>query len=348
MGLEDETHQTPEADRRNSPEPIMSKPWGTGVEAGLMPAVNDHGTSIGDHGNSDHNLRKKSFDIISISSTPASESRETNPDEAAVPSHSELNRTISAPNADVKTTASANMSANDSDQTIQVNTVVEATARAPHLIHQPSAEPAQASEIRADYLATIAQNGLGQNLGLSDSVMPGTARRVTSRQDNTHKIVATYSDFSRMCSLGRPANHTTTTSPRAENFRNPFTNQNLPHEYHRPNTPQVGNRDNNSAIPPGQSQPQPQINNRFAPIQPNLQSKVVQEQSIVKEPDPRHTDQHGSWSRHGDPGAALHTNKGVSDHNRTGIVGNDPSRSVTPYQGFSALHPAWRSINGLR
>lgn len=345
---EDETHQTPEVDESNSPEPAISKPWGTGVKTGLMPVVNDRETSIGYHGNSDDNLRRKSFDIISISSTPASESCETNPDEAAVPSYSQLNRTDSAPNADEETTTSANMSANEPDQPTQVNTVVEAAVKAPHLVHQTSAEPAQASELRAHYLATIAQNGLQQNLGVSDSVPPVTAQQVTSQADNTPKTVSTYSDFIRMPSRGSSASYTTTISPPAENFRNPFKNQNQPHQHHGPSTPQVENRYNNSAIPSSQSQPQPQVNNNFVPVQPNLQPKVVQEHPIVQQPDPRHTGQYVPWSRQGDQGAPLHAdNRGVSEHNRTWLDGNEASRSVPP-QGIPFIPPPWRTVNGRR
>lgn len=346
---EDETHQMPEANESNSPEPTISKPWGTGVEAGPMPVVNDHETSIGDHVNSDDNLRRKSVDIISISSTPAYEWRETYPDDAAVLSYSQLNRTCSAPNADVETTISANLSANEPDHPTQANTVVEAVANAPPSVHHPSAEPAQVSELRAHYLATIAQNGLQQNLGLSDSVPPETAQQVTPREDNTPKTVSAYSDFIRMPSRGSPASHTTTISPLAENFRNPFKNQNQPHLHHGPSAPQVENRYNNSAIPPGQSQPQPQVNNNFVPVQPSLQPKVVQEHPIVQEPDPRHTGQYVPWSRQGDQGAPLHADhRGVSENNRTWLDGNEASRSVPPYQGIPPIHPPWRTVNGLR
>lgn len=346
---EDETRRTPEADETNSPEPAISKPWGTGVKAGLTPVVNDRETSIGDHGNNDGSPRRESFDIISISSTPASESRETHPDEAAVPSYSPLNGTGPAPNADIEATTSANMSANEPDHPTQVNTVFEAAVKAPHLVHQTPAEPAQASELRAHYLATIAQNGLQQNLGVSDSVPPVTAQQVTSQADNTPKTVSTYSDFIRMPSRGDPASHTTTIPPPAENFRNPFKNQNQPHQHHEPSTPQVENRYNNSAIPPSQPQPQPHVNNNFVPVQPNLQPKVVQEHPVVQGPDPRHTGQYVPWARQGDQGASLHTDhRGVSEHNRTWLDGNETSRSMPPYQGTPPLHPPWRTVNGRR
>lgn len=348
---DNETHHTPEADESISPEATIVQPRGQGGQAGLVPVVNDRETSIEADGNNDDNLRRKPIDIVSISSTPVSESREIHPDEADVPSHSELNRTTLPPNADVETTTSINMGANNPDQPTQVDTGFEATAERPQLVHQFSAEPSEVPDVRADYLATIAQNGLKQNLGLSDPVPPETAQHITPREDNTRKIICTISELSRTSSLGNPAGHTTTIPPRAENARNPFKNQNQPPQYHGPNTPRVENRSSKSTIPPGQAQPQPQLNNSYVPYQPNLRSELVQEQPTVQVSDPRHTGQHVSWSGRGDQGTAAHSNHhGVSEHNRTWVVGNEASRSQTPYQEFSHLHPSektWRSINGL-
>lgn len=328
---------TPEADKNNTPKATTIQPRGEGVEVGPVPVVNDRETSVEADGNNDDNLRREYIDLTSVSSTPVSKSREIHPDEAAITSHSELNRTASAPNADVETTTSTNIGANNPAQRPQANTVFEATVERPHLVHQLSAEPSQVPELRTDYLATIAQNGLKQNLGLSGSAPPGTAQQITPQVDNSHKIIRTFSEFNRASSLGNPASHTTTIPPRAEDVRNPFKNQNQPHQYHGPNTPQVENRSNNSAIPSGQAQPQPQLNNRYVPIQPNLRSEMAQEQPTVQVSDPRHTGQHVSWSRRGDQGTAAHANHhGVSEHNRPWGLGNEASCPRT-YQGFSHL-----------
>lgn len=350
--LDNETHHTPEVDESNSPEATIVQPRGKGVKAGLVPVVNDGEISMEADGNGNDNVRRNSIDIISISSTPGSESREIHHHEAAVPSHSELNRTTSAPNAGVETSTSTNMSTKTPDQPTQVNTIFEATVERPYLDHQLSAEPPQVPELRADYLATIAQNGLKQNPGLSDSVPTGTAQQITPQEDNTREVVPTIPEFSHTSSLGNPASHATTIPPRAENARNPFKSQNQPHQYHGPNTPQVENRSNNSTIPSGPAQPQPQPNNRYVPYQPNLRPEMVQEQPRVQVSDPRHTGQHVSWTRQGDQSTAAGANHhGVSEHNRTWVVGNEASRSQEPYQGSSHPHPSentWRSINGIR
>lgn len=351
-GLDNETHHTPEVDESNSPEASIVQPRGKGVKAGPVPVVNDDETSIQADGNGNDNLRREPIDIISISSTPVSESREIHPDEAAVPSHSELNRTTSSPYADVETTTSTNMAANNPDQPTQVNTIFEATVERLYLDHQFSAEPSQVPELRADYLATIAQNGLKQNPGLSNSVPPGTARQITPREDNARKIIPTTPEHSRTSPLGNPASRTTAIPQRAENAQNPFKSQNQPHQYHGPNTPQVENRSNNSTIPLGQAQPQPQLDNRHVPYQASLPPEMVQEQPTAQVSDPRHTGQHVSWSRRGDQGTAAGVNHhGVSEHNRTQVVGNEASRTQWPYQGLSHTHPSentWRSINGIR
>lgn len=341
-------------DESNSPEATIVQPRGKGVKTGLVPVVDDVETSIEADGNSTGNesLRRESIDIISVSSTPVSESREIHPDEAVVPSHSELNKTTSAPNADVETTTSSNMGAKNPDQSTQVNTVSEATMERPYLDHQFSAQPSQVPELRADYLATIAQNGLKQNPGLSNCVPPGTTQQITPREDNTRKIIHTISEFSRTSSLGNPASHTTTIPPRAANAQNPFKSQSQPHQYHGPNTPQVENRSNNSTIPLGQAQPQPQLNNRYVPYQPSLRPEMVQEQPTVQVSDPTHTGQHVSWSRRDDQGTAAGVNHhGVSEHNNTRVVGNEASHTQWPYQGSPYTHPSentWRSINGIR
>lgn len=339
-------------DESNSPEATIVQPRGKGVKAGPVPVVNDGETSIQADGNGNDNLLRESIDIISISSTQVSESREIHPDEAAVPSQSELNRTTSAPNADVETITSTNMAANNPDQPTQVDTVFEATVERHCLDHQFSAEPSQVPELRPDYLATIAQNSLNQNPGLSNSVPPGTAQQITPREDNTREIIPTILEYSRTSSLGNPASHTTAIPQRAEHARNPFKSQNQPHQYHGPNTPQVENRSDNSTIPLGQAQPQPQPNNRYVPYQPNLRPEMVQEQPTVQVSDPRHTGQHVSWSRRGDQGTAAGANHhGVSEHNRTWVVGTEASRSQEPYQGSSHPHTSentWRSINGIR
>lgn len=328
---------TPEADESNTPEATIVQPRGEGVKARPVTVEDDRETSVEADGNGDDNLRREYIDLTSGSSTPVSESREIHPDEAAVPSHSELNRTASASNADVETTTSTNIGANNPAQPTEVNTAFEATVERRHSVDQFSAEPSQVPELRADYLATIAQNGLKQNLGLSVSVPPGIAQQITPQEDNTHKIIRTFSDFNRASSLGNPASHTATVPPRAANVRNPFKNQNQPHQYHGPNTPQVENRPNNSAIPSGQAQPQPQRNNSFVPIQPDLRSGTVQEQPTVQVSDPRHTGQDVPWSRRGDQGTAAHANHhGVSEHNRPWGLGNEASRPRT-YQGFSHL-----------
>lgn len=378
---DDETYHTPEGNERNSPGPTISKPCGTGVKAGPVPVVNDHETSTGaDGSNNDYprrtsfeNPRRKSFEsIISISSTSASETLEISPLEAAV---RELNRIPLTPNADAEPTTSTNMSANNPDQPTQVNTAVEATVEPPHQVHQPSAEPAQVPELRADYLATIAQNGLRQNLGLSDSVPPGTAQQPISREDNTHKIPATYADFNRMSSVSNPASHTTTIPPRAEESRNAFKNQSQPPpQNHAPRTPLVDSRPNNPAIPPRQPQPQPQPDSRFVPIQPNPRPQVapiqpsprpefvpiqrnprpevVQKRPTVQSPGPRHLGPHMSVSGRGAQGTAPHTNHhGVSEQNRPWGAVNEASRSQAPHQPFSPVHPpssTWRAVNGIR
>lgn len=339
-------------DESNSPKAAIVQPRGKGVKAGPVPIVNDGETSIEADGNSNENLRRESIDIISISSAPLSESREMHPIEAAVPSHRELNRTTSAPNADVETTTSNNISAKNPDQPAQVDTASEATVERPDLDHQFSAEPSQVPELRADYLATIAQNGLKQNPGLSHSVPPVSAQQITPRENNTRQIIPTSSEFSRPSSLGNPTSHATTIPPRVENARNPFKSQNQPHQFHGPNIPQVENRSNNPTIPLGQAQPQSQLNNKYVPYQPDLRPEMVQEQPTVQVSDPRHTGQHVLWSRRGDQGTATGSNHhGVSEPNRTWVVGNEASRSQEPYQGSSHPHPSentWRSINGIR
>lgn len=347
---DNETHRTSEVDESNSPDATIVQPRAEGVKAGLVPVVNDRETSAEADRNSNSNLRRNSIDIISISSTQVSASREIHPDEAAVPSHSELNGTSSAPNADVEPTTSTNMGTSNPEQPTQVNnTVFQATVESPHLVH-----PSQVAELRAEYLATIAQNGLKQNLGQSHSVPPGTAQQTAPREDNTCNITPTAPEFSRASSLGNPASNTTTIPPRAENVRNPFKNQNQPPQYHGPNTPQAENRSNNSAIPSGQAQPQPQLNSGHIPYQPNPRSEVVQEQPTPRVSDPRHTGQDVSWSGRADQGAAAHANRpGAPEHNRIRAVGNEASRSQAPatYQEFFHHHPSenpWRSINGPR
>lgn len=333
--------------------------------------------------NNDYPRRKSFESIISISSTPESETGEfyIEPGSllcriaelAAIPLH-EPDRTTSVPNADVGTPTSTNMSASNPDQPTQVNTVVEATVEPPHQARQSSAEPAQVPELRADYLATIAQNGLRQNLGLSDSVPPGTAQQPTSREDNTRQIPATYADFNRMSSVSNPASHTTTIPPRAEESRNPFKNQSQPPQQYAPRTPLVDSRPNNSAIPPRQPQPQPQPDNRFVPIQPNPRPQVVpiqpsprpeivpiqrnprpevvQERPTVQSPGPRHLGPHMSVSGRGDQGTSPHTNHhGFSEQNRPWGAVNEGSRSQAPHQPFSPVHPpssTWRAVNGIR
>lgn len=346
---DNETHRTSEVDESNSPGVTIVLPRGEGVKAGLVPVVNDRETSAEADRNSNDNLRRNSIDIISISSTQVSASRETHPDEAAVPSHSELNGTTSAPNVDVEPTTSTNMGTSNPDQPTQVNTGFQATVESPHLVH-----PSQVAELRAEYLATIAQNGLKQNLGQSHSAPPGTAQQTTPREDNTPKIIPPVSQFSRTSSVGNPASETATIPPRAENVRNPFTNQNQPHQYHGPNTPQVENRSDNLGILSSQAQPQPPLNNRHVPYQPNLRSEMVQEQPTVQVSDPRHTGQHVSWSGRGGQGTAAHANHhGVSEHDRARAVGNEAPRFHAPltYEEFSRLPPSekgWRSINGPR
>lgn len=352
-------------DESNSPEPIITEPWGTQVKAGFVPVVNKRSepirlpileTSVRAAGNSDDNLRRGSFDIISIRST-ASESSEIHSDEAVVPSPNKLNRTNPAPDADVEPTTSTNMSVHNPDQLNQANTIVEATVEPHRLVPNSSAEPAQISESRADYLAIIAQNGLKTKLELSDSIPPRIVQQVAPgsahhTEDNTRKVVTTYSDFSHQLPLSNPASDTTTIPPRAQNFRTPFRIPNPNHQHQGQNTPQVENRFTNSAIPSARSQSQPQLNTSPAPYQPNLRSEVVQDQSTVRDPDPRNAGQHMSSPRWGNQGTAPNANHhGVSDRNRTWLAGNGATHSQAPYQGFP--HPrqsdnTWRNINGLR
>ncbi|KAG6353431.1 hypothetical protein INS49_005612 [Diaporthe citri] len=350
----DETHHTPEVDQSNLPEPIIVEPWTTRVKAGLVPVVDQRSEPIrpptletwtGAAGNSNDNLRRNSFDIISISSTPASESHETHFDEAAVPSPNKLNITTSAPDADVETTTSTDMSVNNPDPVNQANTMVEATVEPHHSVPNLSAEPAEVSESRADYLAIIAQNGLKKKLELSDSIPPGTVKQVAPR-------CTTYADFNRQPSRGNPAGDTTTIPPQAEISRTPFRVPNPNFQHQGPNTPQVENRSNNSAMPSAQSQPQPQPDTSPAPYHPNLRMEVVREQSTVQGPDPRRAGQHVSSPRWGNQGTAPHANHyGVSGDNRTWLAGNGATQSQAPCQGFPHLHLSgntWRSINGIR
>lgn len=283
-------------DKSNSPKATIIQPRGKGVKTRLIPVIDNVKTSIKADGNSTSNesLRRESIDIISVSSTPVSKSRKIHPNKAVVPSHSKLNKTTSAPNANVETTTSSNIGTKNPDQSTQVNTVSKATVERPYLDHQFSAQPSQVPELRANYLATIAQNGLKQNPGLSNCIPPGTTRQITSREDNTRKIIHTISESSHTPSLSNPASHTTTIPPQATNAQNPFKSQSQPHQYHRPNTPQVENRSNNSTIPLGQAQPQPQLNNRYVPYQPSLRPEMVQEQPTVQVSDPGHTGQHVS------------------------------------------------------
>ena len=349
-------HQPPEVQDRNLPEPIIAEPWGTRVEAGLAQVVNERSepicapipareTSIGAAGNSDDNLRGDSFDIISISSTPASESHETHPDEAAVPSPNNLNRTPSAPHADVETTTSTDMSNNNPDQPNQADMIVEATVQPHHLVPNLSAEPAQVSEPRADYLAFISQNGLKRKLELSDSIPPATVQQAVPQR------VTTYSDFSRQLSVDNPASDTTTIPPQAKRFQSPFRVPNPNFQHQGPIAPQAENRSNNSTMPSAQSQPQPQGNTSPAPYHPNLRLGVVQEQSAVQDPDPRRASPHVSSSRWGDQGTAPRANHhGVHDYNRTWVASHGTTHSQAPYQGFPHLNQSgndWRSINGL-
>lgn len=342
-------------DQSNLPEPIIAEPRTTGVKAGLAPVVNERSepihfpsleTAIGAAGNSDDNLRRNSSDdIISISSTSSSESHETHFDEAAVPSPNTLNITTSAPDADVETTTSTNTSVNNPDPLNQANTIVEATAEPHHLVPNFSAEPAQASEPRADYLAMIAQNGLKKKLEMSDSVPPGSVQQVAPRsahhtEDNTREPVTTYADYNRQPPPVIPAGDTTTSPRRAEPFRVP--NPNFQHQ--GPSTPQVENRSNNSAIPAAQSQSQPQPNPSPVPYHPTLRPKVVQEQPSVQDPDLRRAGQHVPSPRWGNQGTAPHANHFGAPHPQA-------PHPQAPYQGFPYLHQPgnpWRSVNGPR
>ncbi|KAI7785683.1 hypothetical protein LA080_006249 [Diaporthe eres] len=336
-GRNEETHQSPEVDQSNLPGPIIAEPWTTRAEAGLVPDVNERSepirspileTSIEAAGNSDDNLRRKSPDIISISSTSEAESHETHFDEAAIPSPNKLNITTSAPDAGVETTTSTNMSVNNPDPLSQANTIVEAPIEPHRLVSNSSAEPAQASESGADYLAMIAQNSLKKNHELSDSIPAGTV-------PNTPK---TYADYNRQPPLGNPAGDTTTNPPRAEIPRNPYRVPNPNFQHQGPNTPQAENRPNNSAIPPTQSQSQPQVNTPPAPYYPTLRPKVVQEHTTVQDPDPRRAGQHVSSSRWGNQGTAPHASHYGAPHSQA------PNQGI-PY--CPRPGNTWRSVNGL-
>lgn len=331
-----------------------------------MPVVNERSeptrfpileTSIGAAGNSDGNLRRNSFDIISISSTPASESYGTHFDEPAVPSPKKLNITTSAPDADVETTTSTSMSVNNPDLLNQANTIVEATVEPHHLVPNFPAEPAQVSESRADYLAIIAQDCLKRKPELSDSIPPGTVQQVAPgcahhTEDNARKPIATYADFNRQPSLVNPAGDTTTIPPRAETSRVPFRVPNPNFQHQGPSTPQVENRSVNSATPSARPQPQPQPNTSPAPCHPNQRLDRVPEQPTVQDPDPRRASQHVPSSPWGNQGTAPRANHyGVPGDNRTWHAGNGATHPQAPYQEFPYLHQPgnnWRSINGLR
>lgn len=303
-----------------------------------MPDVNERSepirspiieTSIGAAGNSDDNLRRKSPDIISISSTSESESHETHFDEAVVPSPNKLNITTSAPDAGVETTTSTNTGVNNPDPLSQANTIVETPMEPHRLVPNSSAEPSRVSEPRADYLAMLAQNGLKKKLELSDSIPAGAV-------PNTPK---TYADYNRQHPLGNPAGDTTTNPRRAEIPRNPFRVPNPNFQHQGPNTPQAENRPKSSAIPSAQPQSQPQVNTSPAPYYPPLRPKVVQEQSTVQDPDLRRVNQHVSSSKWGNQGTAPHANH------------HGAPRSQAPYQRIPYLpQPGndWRSVNGLR
>lgn len=352
---------------------------GTGGEAGLVPVVNERSEppifepSIRAARNSDDNRRRSSFQsIISISSTPESELHETRPDEAAVPSPNELNKTTSALDADVETTTSTNITVNNPDQLSQANTVVEATVDPNHLVPNSSAEPAQVSEPSADSLATIAQNGLDKKRELSDSILSGTVQQVAPRhadhtQDNIREVIitGTYADFNRQLTRSNHASDTTTVTipPRAEFSQNPFSQPsaarpttpyrvpNPNHQHQVPNTPQVENRSSNSAVPSAQSQSQPRPNTSPA-LYHHHHQRLVQEQYTAQNPDPRRAGQPVPSPRWGNQGTAPQANHhGVSDHNRAGPASNRATHSQAPSQGSPHLHQrdnGWNSINGHR
>lgn len=352
------------------------------MKDGLAPVVNERRepipirfpileTSIGAAGNSGHNQRRSSFQsIISISSTPASESHETHPDEAAVSSPNEQNRTTSAPDADAETTTSTNMSVNNPDQLSQAKTVVETTVEPNHLVPNSSAGPAQASDSLADYLRSIAMNacGLDKKVELSSSIPPGTVQQVAPRradhtEDDTREVPTTYSDFNRQLSRGNPASNTTTIPPRAEFSQNPFSQNpaarptvpyrvpNPNHQHQVPITPQVENRSSNSAVPSAQSQSQPRPNTSPT-LYHHHNQRLIQEQYTAQNPDPRRASQPVPSPRWGNQGTAPHANHhGVSDNNRAGPASNGATHSQAPSQGSPHLHQrdnGWNSINGHR
>lgn len=273
---------------------------------------------------------------------------------STIPPPSEPNRTTSAPSAYVETTSPTNMGANNTALPNPVNTGFEPIVEQPHLVTPLSAGPSQGPELRNEYLTTIAQNGLKQNPGLSNTVLPWITQEMTPREDTNPKLSPSFSNFSRTPSLSNPAAHTTTIPLRAETGPPPrFMHQNQPHQPHGPMTPQAENRStNNPAIPSVQSQPQPQPNNRFVPIQPHPRKETVHEQPPARTPLPGGKGQHVPPSRQGDQGTAARADHhGVPEHNtgRAGAGGHEASRSPATYQGFSESLSSggnWRAVNG--
>lgn len=351
---ENETHHAPEVDESNSPEATIVQPRSEEVKFEPMPVVNDGLTSFETDGNGNDNLQRRYVDIISINSTPVSSPRDIHSDGAAVPSFSELNRATSAPDADVENTTS-NMGANIPDQPTQVNTVSEPSITSDYWSHILASEPDHVPRVHTDHLATIAQNGLNHNLGLSDFVPPGTTEQIRPREDNGPMITPPISNCSPTFPFGNPVSHAPTIPPRAEDSRHPFNNQSRALQNHRPHTPLVENRSHTSAVPSGYSQPQPQMNNTFVPTRPEPTPGMVQEQPRVQEqqarvqeeqarvqeqprarvPDPRHTDQHGPGSSQGDQGAAAQANHhGLSGYDGIMGVGNEAPRPPATYQEY--------------